>query len=239
MDVNQFSRTVRIIGLEGLEKLERASVIVFGIGGVGGHAAEALARAGIGRIALVDADIVALTNINRQMVALHSTIGQNKVDVMKARILDINPGCLIETFPMFFDEQTADQIILSTYDYVVDAIDSVKSKVLLIKTAHQLQIPIISSMGAGNRLDPTTFKVKDLSKTTHDPLAKIMRYELKKYGIFHTKVVASDALPLEVSETDDEIAKMGKRQIPGSSPFVPPAVGLILASEVVKDILSK
>lgn len=236
MEQTQFSQTARIITQAGVDKLHQAKVIVFGIGGVGGHAAEALARAGVGAIGLVDADVVALTNINRQMVATHETIGYKKVDVMAKRILDIYPECKVSKYPFFYDETTASQIDLSAYDYIVDAIDSIKSKVYLIAKAHELGVKIISSMGAGNRLDPTTFKVKDLSKTTHDPLAKVLRYELKKHGISHSKVVASDELPLEVLEIDDEIGVKGKRQIPGSSPFVPPVVGLILASEVVKDL---
>lgn len=237
MEQNQFSRTARIITQAGVDKLHQARVIVFGIGGVGGHAAEALARSGIGEIGLVDTDVVAITNINRQMVATHATIGAKKVEVMANRIHDIYPECKVVTYPFFYDEASAGRINLLDYDYIIDAIDSIKSKVFLIAKAHKLGVKIISSMGAGNRLDPTTFKVKDLSKTTHDPLAEVLRYELKKHGIFHTKVVASDSLPLDVIEQDDEIPTKGKRQIPGSSPFVPPVVGLILASEVVKDLL--
>ena len=224
----QFSRTIQLIGEEAVEKLKRSRVILFGVGGVGSFAAEALCRAGIGTITLVDGDTVAESNLNRQRVALRSTIGQSKSEVMKARMLDINPEADVRALTLFYDASTADQIDLSEYDYVVDAIDSVSSKLLLIETCHRLSIPSISCMGAGNKLDPTQFEVSDISKTSVCPLARVMRRELKNRGILHHKVVYSKEAPVNPS---------GERT-PASISFVPSAAGLILAGAVIRDLIA-
>jgi len=224
----QFSRTIQLIGEEAVEKLKRSRVILFGVGGVGSFAAEALCRAGIGTITLVDGDTVAESNLNRQLVALRSTIGQSKSKVMKARMLNINPEADVRALTLFYDASTADQIDLSEYDYVVDAIDSVSSKLLLIETCHRLSIPSISCMGAGNKLDPTQFEVSDISKTSVCPLARVMRRELKNRGILHHKVVYSKEAPVNPS---------GERT-PASISFVPSAAGLILAGAVIRDLIA-
>lgn len=222
-----FDRTKNLIGENALEKLASSKVAVFGIGGVGGYVVEALVRAGIGEIDLIDNDTINLTNLNRQIVALHSTIGQFKVDVMELRAKDINPDVKINSFKTFFDENTINQFDFSKYDYIIDAIDSVKSKLLLIETAKKLNIPIISSMGTGNKLDPTKFQIADISKTSVCPLARVIRVELKKRGIKNLKVLYSTEAPI----------KTGSRT-PSSISFVPPAAGLIIASEVVKDLIN-
>ncbi|MBQ4645797.1 MAG: tRNA threonylcarbamoyladenosine dehydratase [Candidatus Gastranaerophilales bacterium] len=221
----QFERTKNLIGENALEKLKKSHVAVFGIGGVGGSCAEALIRAGIGKIDLIDNDTINETNINRQIIALHSTIGQYKVDIMKLRALDINPNIKIETFKTFFDESTLEEFDFKKYDYVVDAIDSVKSKLLLIKTCKNLNTKIISSMGTGNKLDPTGFIITDISKTSVCPLARVMRTELKKEGIKNLKVLFSKEEPIKTNS-----------RTPSSISFVPPAAGLVIASEVVKDL---
>lgn len=223
----QFERTKALIGEAALEKLKNSHVAIFGIGGVGGYVVEALVRAGIGEIDLIDNDTINLTNLNRQIVALHSTIGQFKVDVMELRAKDINPDVKINSFKTFFDENTINQFDFSKYDYIIDAIDSVKSKLLLIETAKKLNIPIISSMGTGNKLDPTKFQITDISKTSVCPLARVIRVELKKRGIKNLKVLYSKEEPI----------KTGQRT-PSSISFVPPAAGLIIASEVVKDLIA-
>ena len=223
----QFERTKALIGEAALEKLKNSHVAIFGIGGVGGFTAEALARAGINKIDLIDNDTINLTNLNRQIVALHSTIGQFKVDVMELRAKDINPDVKINSFKIFFDENSINQFDFSKYDYIIDAIDSVKSKLLLIETAKKLNIPIISSMGTGNKLDPTKFQIADISKTSVCPLARVIRVELKKRGIKNLKVLYSTEEPI----------KTGART-PSSISFVPPAAGLIIASEVVKDLIN-
>ena len=220
-----FDRTKNLIGENALEKLASSKVAVFGIGGVGGYVVEALVRAGIGEIDLIDNDTINPTNINRQIVALHSTLGQYKVDVMEKRILDINPNIKINSFKTFFDENTISEFNFNKYDYVVDAIDSVKSKLLLIEAAKKINIPIISSMGTGNKLNPTKFEIEDISKTSVCPLARVMRSELKKQGIKNLKVLYSKEEPI----------KTGSRT-PSSISFVPSAAGLIIASEVVKDL---
>jgi len=224
----QFSRTRQLIGEAAVEKLSRSRVILFGVGGVGSFTAEALCRAGIGKITLVDGDVVSESNLNRQLVALHSTIGQSKAEVMKARMLDINPAMEAHALNLFYDASTAGQIDLTEYDYVVDAIDSVTSKLLLIEKCHALSIPSISCMGAGNKLDPTQFEISDIAKTSVCPLARVMRRELKNRGILHHKVVYSKEPPVNTS---------GERT-PASISFVPSAAGLILAGAVIRDLIS-
>jgi len=239
--LHQFSRTELLFGSEGMRRLAAARVAVFGIGGVGGYVAEALARSGVGTLDLIDNDTVALTNLNRQIIALHSTVGQSKVAVMKARIADINPDCTVNTFPLFFGEETRAQFDFTQYDYVADAIDSVKSKLLLAECCTACGTPLIASMGTGNKLDPTKFEITDIAKTAYDPLAKVMRYELKKRGIRHLTVLCSTEQPVKIdreqvrhllSEED-----LQKRTIPASNAFVPPAAGLMIASKIINDIV--
>lgn len=227
-DEARFCRNELIFGTEGVSLLAKKKVAVFGIGGVGGHAAEAVVRSGIGTIALFDKDKVSRSNINRQIIALESTVGTAKVDAAEARFLDINPDLRVEKYELFFNAENAEQIDFSSYDYVIDAIDTVSSKLLLIEKACRAGVPVISAMGAGNKLNPSMFEVDDISKTSVCPLAKIMRKELKKRGIEHVKVVYSKEKPIEASK--------GRRTI-GSVPFVPSAVGMILAGEVIQDLL--
>lgn len=222
----KFERTISLIGKTAFEKLTNSKVAVFGIGGVGGYVVEALVRAGISKIDLIDNDTVNDTNLNRQIVALNSTLGQFKVDVMMNRAKDINSDIEINTYKTFFDENTINQFDFSKYDYVVDAIDSVKSKLLLIETCKNKNIPIISSMGTGNKLDPTKFVITDISKTSVCPLARVIRVELKKRGIKNLKVLYSTEAPVETGS-----------RTPSSISFVPPVAGLIVAGEVVKDII--
>ena len=233
----QFSRTAILLGQEAVEKLKNARVAVFGIGGVGGYTVEALARCGVGQLDLIDSDTVSISNINRQILATHSTVGKLKVDAAKARILDINPDCTVRTFPIFYLPETAEQFDFRQYDYIVDAIDTVTGKLQLVERAVAAGTPIICSMGTGNKLDPAAFMVSDISKTSMCPLARIMRKELKKRGISHLKVVYSQEEALTPDVDPEELARTGKRQIPGSVAFVPGAAGLILAGEVVKDLI--
>lgn len=245
----QFSRTELLIGSVGLNKLEKARVAVFGVGGVGGYVVEALARSGIGTIDIIDADKVCLSNLNRQIIATHKTIGAYKVDVAKERILDINPNAVVHAHKCFYLPETADQFDFSQYDYVVDAIDTVTGKLELVMRAKQANTPIISSMGAGNKMDPTAFRVADIYKTNVCPLAKVMRRELKKCSIEKLKVVYSEEKPLtpimeaDSQHTCDAIENVregsARRQTPGSNAFVPSVAGLIIASEVIKDIIAK
>ena len=235
--IEQFSRTEILLGPEAMEKLYNARVAVFGIGGVGGYTVEALARCGIGALDLIDSDTVSVSNINRQILATHSTVGKLKVDVAKARVLDINPNCDVKTYPCFYLPDTADQFDFAQYDYIVDCIDTVTGKLQLVERAVAAGTPIICSMGTGNKLDPSAFQVADISKTTMCPLARIMRKELKKRGINHLKVVYSQEEALTPVGTEEECALLGKRQIPGSTAFVPGTAGLILAGEVIKDII--
>ena len=232
----QFSRTGILLGEAAVRKLNKARVAVFGIGGVGGYTVEALARAGIGAIDLIDSDSVSLSNINRQLLATHSTLGMPKVEAGKRRILDINPEAKVTVFPCFYNAETADSFDFTNYDYIVDAIDSVSSKLLMIQKAREAGTPIISCMGTGNKLDPSRFEVADISKTSICPLARVMRKELGKRGIKHLKVVYSKEEALKPSGAEAEMAATGKRQIPGSVSFVPGAAGLLLAGEVIKDI---
>ena len=238
--MNQFSRTELLFGKEAMEKLKNSRVAVFGVGGVGGYAVEALARSGVGALDLIDDDLVCLTNINRQIIALRSTVGQPKVEVAAARVKDINPDCVVRTYRTFYTPETADQFNFSEYDYVIDAIDTVTGKIGLVMQAKESGTPIISSMGAGNKLDPTAFKVADIYKTSVCPLARVMRRELKKRGIRSLKVVYSEEEALTPAEDlTEEFSTHHKRQTPGSVAFVPSVVGLILAGEVVKDLVKR
>ena len=232
----QFFRTQMLFGTEAMERLYGARVAVFGVGGVGGYTVEALARAGIGAIDVIDNDDVSISNINRQILATHSTVGLPKVEAAKRRILDINPAAKVTCWPLFFNAETADQFDFTQYDYIVDCIDTVTGKLALVEKAVAANTPIICCMGTGNKLDPTRFQVADISKTTMCPLARVMRKELGKRGIKHLKVVYSQEEAMTPVGWEEEAAAIGKRQIPGSVSFVPGAAGLILAGEVIKDI---
>ena len=236
--LDQFSRTRLLLGQEGMDKLAKARVAVFGVGGVGGYAVEALARSGVGALDLIDNDKVCLTNINRQIIATHKSIGQYKVDVAEERIKDINPDCIVRTYKTFYMPDTADQFDFNEYDYVIDAIDTVTGKIEIVMQADKCGTPIISSMGAGNKLDPTAFEVADIYKTSVCPLAKVMRRELKKRGIKSLKVVYSKEEPIRPVEDapEEERESSQKRDIPGSTAFVPSVAGLIIAGEVIKDL---
>lgn len=247
--LNQFSRTELLIGREGMERLSRARVAVFGIGGVGSYAVEALARSGIGALDLIDDDRVCLTNINRQLFATRKTVGQYKIEAARARIEEINPDVQVTLHQCFYMPETADQFDFKQYDYVIDAIDTVTGKLELIEQAYKAGTPVISSMGAGNKLDPTAFEVADIYQTSVCPLARVMRHELKKRGIPRLKVVYSKEQPIvpvedmAISCRAHCICPPGtarkctqRRQIPGSTAFVPPVVGLIIAGEVIKDL---
>ena len=233
---DEFFRTAMLLGNDAMERLHKARVAVFGIGGVGGYTVEALARAGIGQLDLIDSDTVSLSNINRQLLATHSTVGMPKVEAAKRRILDINPDAVVRTWPVFYGPDTAEQFDFTQYDYIVDAIDTVTGKLQLVERATQAGTPIICCMGTGNKLDPTAFQVSDISKTSMCPLARVMRKELGKRGIKHLKVVYSQEEALTPTGWEEEAAAIGKRQIPGSVSFVPGSAGLILAGEVIKDI---
>lgn len=228
--MNAFSRTELLIGKEGIAKLAKSTIAIFGIGGVGSYAAEALCRCGIGRLVLIDYDDICITNINRQIHATRKTVGQSKVEVMKERLSDINPKAEIIIHKMLYNEQTSEILLLPEYDYVVDAIDMVSSKIHLIIKCIEMNIPVISCMGAGNKLDPTKFVVTDIYKTSVCPLAKVMRHELRKRGVQELKVVYSKEEPM-VPRADVADCKVG------SISFVPSAAGLIIASAVVRDIL--
>lgn len=236
--LHRFSREELLIGQEGLEKLQKARVAVFGVGGVGGHVVEALARSGVGALDLFDGDRVSLTNINRQIIALDSTVGRLKVEVAKERVLDINPDCRVEAREMFFTPENAGEVDFSQYDYVADAIDTVTSKIELIRLCREAGVPVISSMGAGNKLDPTAFRVDKIEKTSVCPLARVMRRELKKRGITGVKAVYSteESLTPAQAQSGDEKGTAG-RPTPGSMAFVPSVAGLILAGEIIKDLL--
>lgn len=252
MHQNPFSRTRLLLGDEALQKLHRSRVAVFGVGGVGGYATEVLARSGVGMLALIDNDRVCTTNLNRQIIALTSNIGQLKVEVEAQRIHDINPNCRVDTYPMFYLPENADAFDLSRFDYVIDCIDTVAAKLELIRRCHHLGIPLISSMGAANKMDATAFRVSDITKTNMDPLAKVIRKKLRKEGIDHLKVVYSEEepmMPLPITEEPlcdyqekcperDTCMQTHRRAIPASNAFVPAAAGIILGSEVVKDLIS-
>lgn len=233
---DQFSRTELLIGKEGLDKLSKSRVAVFGVGGVGGYVVEALVRSGVGSLDLIDNDTVALTNLNRQIIATHKTIGKYKVDVAEERALEINPAVNITKYQMFYTPENADEIDFSNYDYVVDAIDTVVGKLEIIERAKRVNVPVISSMGAGNKMHPELFEVADISKTSVCPLAKVIRQELKKRRINKVKVVYSKEIPIKPLPTDEVTQK---KQVPGSNAFVPSVVGLIIAAEVVRDLIEK
>lgn len=243
----RFIRSEMLLGSKAMKKLEKAKVAVFGVGGVGGYVVEALARSGVGQLDLIDHDTVSVSNLNRQIIALHSTLGQSKVEVARQRILDINPDAVVNVHETFFLPETANQFDFSKYDYIVDAIDTVSGKIGLVMEANRTATPIISAMGAGNKCCPTAFEVADIYETSVCPLAKVMRKELKKRGIKKLKVVYSKELPISPyepeelgyeSKSDDSEQTLGakKRQVPGSICFSPSVAGLIIASEVIRDL---
>ena len=232
----QFLRTEMLLGSEAIRRLQKARVAVFGLGGVGGYAVEALARSGVGSLDLIDSDTVSVSNLNRQLLATHSTVGMLKVDAARNRVLDINPDCIVRTYPVFYTPDTAGQVDFTQYDYIVDAIDPVTGKLAVVERAKAADTPIICSMGTGNKLDASAFRVADISKTAMCPLARVMRKELSKRGIRHLKVVYSQEEALTPTGWEEEAAALGKRQIPGSVAFVPGAAGLLLAGEVVRDL---
>ena len=237
--MDQFSRTALLIGEEAVNRLHRARVAVFGLGGVGGSAAEVLVRSGLGAIDLIDDDRVSLTNLNRQVIATHAGIGRPKTEVCRARLLDIYPDLQVVCHPLFYMPETADQLDLSVFDYVIDAIDTVTAKLTLITRARALGVPVISAMGAGNKLDPTRFEIADIADTSICPLARVMRRELRKRGIDHLKVVYSREEALEPGGVDlsgEGPKTASRRATPGSMAFVPPVMGMILGGEVVKDL---
>ena len=239
-DMEIFKREEYLIGTENLQKLQKAKVLIFGVGGVGGYVCESLVRSGIGYFTLVDHDEVSESNINRQILALHSTLGRRKVDVMKERMLDINPNCKVEVYPTFFLPDNQDLFNFLDYDYIIDCIDTITAKIQIICEAKKHHVHVISSMGAGNRLDPSKIKVCDIFETSYDPLSKVMRRELKKRGIASCKVVFSNESPISPKIIDEEeLIKANKRSVPGSSAFVPAAFGLMIASEVVKDLMNE
>lgn len=244
---NQFERIELTLGKEKIQKLHNSRVIVFGLGGVGSYVVEALVRSGLGSIDIVDNDTVSVSNINRQLYALHSTVGKNKVDVAEERILDINPDCTVTKYKTFFLPENSSQFDFSKYDYVVDCIDTVKGKIEIILRAKEAEKPVISAMGAGNKLDPTKFQVADISKTSVCPLARVIRNELKKLRVKNVKCVFSTEI-ITPSKTEQDSKKMPpaqqtqsskfQKQVPGSNAFVPSVAGLIIASEVIKDLIS-
>lgn len=250
--LNQFSRTQLIYGEAAMKKFAESRVAVFGIGGVGGYVVEALARTGIGALDLIDDDKVCLTNINRQIIATRKTVGKYKVDVAKERVEEINPDCTVRTYKTFFLPETADEFDFTEYDYVVDAIDTVTGKLAIIEKANKAGVPVISSMGAGNKVNPAAFEVADIYKTSVCPLAKVMRHECKKRGIKKLKVVYSKEVPrrpvedMAISCRQHCICPPGtvrkcteRRDIPGSNAFVPSVVGLIIAGEIINDLAKK
>lgn len=243
----EFCRTEMILGRAAMDRLARSRVAVFGVGGVGGYVCEALTRSGIGALDLIDKDKVALSNINRQIIATQETVGREKTDVMRERILSINPEAVVRVYPCFFLPENADRFPFAEYDYVVDAVDTVTAKIELVLRAQAAGVPVISSMGAGNKLDPTAFCVADIYETKVCPLARVMRRELKKRKVEHLKVVYSEEEPLKTSKNLSEYTAGGeaaegetmRRAVPGSVAFVPSVAGLILAGEVVKDLVKK
>ena len=244
--MNILTRTELLVGKENIDKFKNTSVIIFGLGGVGSFCIEAIARCGVSNIHIVDDDIISITNINRQLIAMHSTIGQDKIDVVKSRILDINPDANVTSSKMFYTKDTKHLIDLSKYDYIIDAIDTISSKILLVEESTRLNVPIISSMGTGNKLDPTKFVLTDIYKTSMCPVAKVMRYELKKRGIKKLKVVYSTEKPIkpaplnlspDAKSTSPFRDTNKRRETPGSISFVPSVAGLIIASYVINDIL--
>ncbi|HEY5562363.1 MAG TPA: tRNA threonylcarbamoyladenosine dehydratase [Clostridiaceae bacterium] len=248
--LHEFSRSELLIGSDGLEKLKNSKVAVFGIGGVGSYTVEALVRCGVGSIVLIDDDCICLTNLNRQLHATRKTVGKPKVEAMRDRILEINPQCEVTIIQKFYMPDVAEEMLDKSYNYIVDAIDTVTAKIDLVVRANEYGIPIISAMGAGNKLDPTKFEVSDIYKTTVDPLARVVRKELRSRGIKKLKVVYSKEEPIKPIETDNSSCRVGcicpigttrkctvKHQIPGSMSFVPSVMGLIIAGEVIKDLI--
>lgn len=233
MEHSQFLRSEMILGENSTDNLKNKNVILFGLGGVGSYTAEALARAGIGRLTIVDSDTVSVTNINRQLCALHSTVGRPKVEVVRERILDINPECEVTALQKFYLPENSEEFRLEQFDYIADAIDTVSAKIDLAVKSQELSIPMISCMGTGNKLDPSRFAVSDIFKTSGCPLCRVMRTELRKRGIKKLNVVWSDEIPVKPSETSEN---SGKRQTPGSLPFVPGAAGLIMAGKIILDL---
>lgn len=234
--INEYSRTELLIGSEGMEQLRGASVLVFGVGGVGSHCIEALARSGIGHLILVDNDTVSLTNINRQSIALHSTVGQYKTKVMKEKIRDIDPAIRVDTYETFVLPDNVETVFREQPDYVIDAIDTVTAKLAVIEYAQEQGIPVISSMGTGNKLHPELFEITDISKTSVCPLCRVMRRELKARGIAHLKVVYSKEKPVDTSGRETGEDPGARRSVPGSISFVPPAAGLLIAGEVIREL---
>lgn len=239
--MEEFVRTEAVLGSEAMQRLAQARVAVFGIGGVGGHAVDALTRSGVGALDLFDDDTVSLSNINRQMVATHATLGRQKTEVMRDHILDVNPACRVTVHNIFYLPDTADRVDLRAYDYIIDAVDTVTAKLEIICRAQEAGVRVVSAMGAGNKLDPTRFEVADINQTSMDPLARILRKELRKRGVKHVKVVYSKEQPSELQHQIVSEAVAGrpgesKKQAPGSVAFVPSVMGLILAGEVVKDL---
>ena len=234
--INEYSRTELLIGSEGMERLRGASVLVFGVGGVGSHCIEALARSGIGHLIMVDNDTVSLTNINRQSIALHSTVGQYKTKVMKEKIRDIDPAIRVDTYETFVLPDNVETVFREQPDYVIDAIDTVTAKLAVIEYAQERGIPVISSMGTGNKLHPELFEITDISKTSVCPLCRVMRRELKARGIAHLKVVYSKEKPVDTSGRETGEDPGARRSVPGSISFVPPAAGLLIAGEVIREL---
>jgi len=234
--ITEFSRTELLLGEEGIEKLKRVKVMVFGVGGVGSHCIEALARCGVGELILIDNDTVSLTNINRQSIAFHSTVGKYKTEVMKEKIQDICPEIKVKTYERFVLEDNLEDILSEQPDYIIDAIDTVTAKLALVVKAQEKGIPIISSMGTGNKLHPELFEITDIMKTSVCPLCKVMRKELKARGVKALKVLYSREKPVDVSEACTEEEKGARRSVPGSISFVPPVAGLIIAGEVVREV---
>ena len=237
--MNQFSRSELLLGKDVMNKLSNMKVLIFGIGGVGSYVCEALVRSGVNNFVLVDSDVISLTNVNRQIHATLKTVGRSKVEVMKERMLEINPECNIEVFEEFYLPDNHSDIITDDVSYIVDAIDTVSAKIDIIVEAYKRNIPIISAMGAGNKLDPTRFEVTDINKTSVCPLAKVMRRELKNRGIKKLKVVYSKEEPIKIEDYSCCEEELDKKRVPGSLSFVPSCMGLIIASEIVKDIMKK
>ena len=236
MTVNEFSRTEMLLGTEGMERLERASVLVFGVGGVGSHCIEALARSGVGRLILVDSDVVSVTNINRQSIALHSTVGRYKTEVMKEKIRDISPRIRVEIQNVFVLPENIGEIMDCGADYVVDAVDTVTAKIAIVEECRKRGIPLISSMGTGNKLHPELFEITDLSKTSVCPLCRVMRRELKQRGIYSLKSALFQREAADGQKKGREEPPEGRRAVPGSISFVPPVAGLLIAGEVIREL---
>lgn len=232
----EYTRTELLIGREGMERLRNASVLVFGVGGVGSHCIEALARSGVGHLTIVDNDVVSVTNINRQSIALHSTVGRYKTEVMKEKIRDIDPEITVNTYETFILSDNVAQVMTGYEDYIIDAVDTVTAKLSIVQTALEKGIPVISSMGTGNKLHPEMFEIDDISRTSVCPLCRVMRRELKARGIFHLKVLYSREKPVDISGRSSGEVTGARRAVPGSISFVPPAAGLLIAGEVIREL---